>query len=479
MRIEKDFLGEVEIPANALFGIQSWRASLNFRNHTRFSPEWYRAVGVVKQACYITARNFSLAAEKKFPGKSIPTGAKDPSLLEKLAETASEIANEKYFDQFIVPAVQGGAGTAINMNINEIITNATLLKMGHLPGCYHIIDPFVHANIFQSTNDVIPTALRVALMWQLQILETTINRHRSAFEAHEKCSGDKLRVAYTQMQQAVPSSFGLLFSAWSDALSRDWWRVSKCFERIKVVNLGGGATGTGMGIPRYFIMEVANQLRHLTNLPIARSENHTDTTQNLDSLVEVHAILKAHAVNLEKISSDLRLLSSDMWGTPDVSIPAKQTGSSIMPGKVNPVISEFVISCAHKIYTNDMLVSNLAGQGCLELNAYLPTIGHAMLESLHLLISANETMLANLVSEVSINPQAAYQKLIFSPAITTALVPQIGYNKASDMAFMMKAERISVFEANEKLKLASREQLEKILSPEYILKLGYSIIDQG
>ena len=183
------------------------------------------------------------------------------------------------------------------------------------------------------------------------------------------------------MQEAVPSSFGILFSTYNEALSRDWWRVSKCSERIKQVNLGGGAIGTGLSLPRFFIMEVVPELRKLTGLPLAHSENLSDATSNLDRWVEIHATLKAHAVNLEKMSSDFRLLSSDLAGDKIISIPDRQVGSSIMPGKINPVIPEFVISAAHKIYSNDVLISSLCGQGTLELNAYLPVIGCAVIES--------------------------------------------------------------------------------------------------
>lgn len=477
MRTEKDFIGELIMPEEALYGIHALRASKNFSNNSRFSREWYQAIGQVKQACYQTTIAFIQAACQKYPDKPLPAGCENPDVIKLLEETASELALGEYFENFIVPAVQGGGGTAINMNVNEIIVNAGLIKTGHKPGQYEHIDPFIHANIFQSTNDVIPTALKIALMKQLNLLEQNINELRSAFEKHERANSSSLRVAYTQMQQAVPSSFGMLFSSYSDALSRDWWRVSKCFERIKVVNLGGGATGTGMAIPRYFIMEVVHKLREITQLPLTRSENHTDTTQNLDSLVEVHAIMKAHAVNLEKIASDLRLLGSDIMGQYEVKLPQKQTGSSIMPGKVNPVINEFVISCAHKVYANDMLVSNLCGQGVLELNAYLPVIGNAMLESLHLLIKADESMLHNLLAGLQIQSHTAYEKLIHSPAITTALLPLIGYEKASELAQIMKTEKINITQANVKLGILEPEKLKKALLPENLLKLGYSLSD--
>lgn len=374
-----------------------------------------------------------------------------------------------------IPAVQGGAGTSINMNINEIIANSALLKTGNKCGDYTIIDPTEHANIYQSTNDVIPTALTVAVMRLLQTLEEEINKLRQEVEEFERTSRNKLRPGYTQMQEAVPSSFGLLFSSFNEALSRDWWRVSKCFERIEQVNLGGGAIGTGIAIPRFFIMNVVPELRTLTGFQLSQSENLADATSNMDRWVEIHATLKAHAVNLEKISSDLRLLASDIACNKTVSIPEKQVGSSIMPGKINPVIPEFVISAAHKVYSNDMLISSLSGQGVLELNAYLPVIGCSVIESMNLLISANKTLLSNLFSGLVINESAGYKSLINSPSITTALTPHIGYHKAEELARMMKEKKTDIFEANAILKILDDKKLKDILEAGNLLKLGFSL----
>jgi aspartate ammonia-lyase len=279
------------------------------------------------------------------------------------------------------------------------------------------------------------------------------------------------------MQEAVPSSFGRLFSTYNDALSRDWWRVSKCFERIKVVNIGGTAIGSGITAPRFYIMEIAGQLQELTKLPVTRGENLHDATANLDSFVEIHATLKAHAVNLEKIANDIRLLSSDIFGKKNLHIPKKQTGSSIMPGKVNPVIPEYIISLAHKIYGNDMLISNLTAQGCLDLNAYIPVIGHALIESLKLLISANQTMEKNLFAGISLNQKLAEEQLYFSPVITTALIPYIGYKQCALLADEMKANSSNIFSANANLMLMDPDKLEEILSPSNLLKSGYSIDD--
>lgn len=475
-RIETDSLGKKQIPVDALYGINALRSKENFPGNTHFPVEWYKSVGVTKLACYNAYRQFRDAAVEKF-GPTIPVKIINNEILDFLCEAAREVADGKHFEYFIVPAVQGGAGTSINMNINEIITNSALLKNGHKCGEYNIIDPIEHANIYQSTNDVVPTALTVAAMRLLQLLEEQINMLRKKVEEFEKKYREKLRPGYTQMQEAVPSSFGILFSTYNEALSRDWWRVSKCSERIKQVNLGGGAIGTGLSLPRYFIMQVVPELRNLTNLPLAHSENLSDATSNLDKWVEIHSTLKAHAVNLEKMSGDLRLLSSDITLKKAISIPEKQIGSSIMPGKINPVIPEFVISAAHKIYSNDVLISSLCGQGTLELNAYIPVIGCAVIESINLLISCNTTLLHNLFEGLIINEDYGYTALINSPSITTALSPYLGYHKAAELAKLMKEKKINIFEANIILKLIDETKLQSILEPGNLLKLGYSLDD--
>lgn len=477
MRVEKDFLGEKQINKDDLFGIHSLRACDNFPDKTPFHIEWYKAIGLTKLACYMTYKNFKSAALEKHSENDLPIHLFDESIITALTESAEEIAEGKYFNHFIVPAIQGGAGTSINMNVNEIIANIALTKLDHNPGEYNIIDPIEHANIYQSTNDVIPTSLKLAVIKLLVKLEEKINDLRFDIEAIENKTRNTLRIGYTQMQEAVPSSYAMLFSSYNEALSRDWWRVSKCFERIKVVNLGGSAIGTGISVPRFFIMEVVSTLQKLTNLPITRSENMSDTTSNIDSLVEVHAILKSHAVNLEKMVSDIRLLASDLTGTSELKIPQKQVGSSIMPGKVNPVIPEFVISAAHKIYANDTLITSLSAQGCLDLNAYLPVIGNALLESIKLLIAADETLKENLFKGIEINNDTAENKLYHSPAITTALSPYIGYNNAAILAKEMKKTGDDIFKVNSKLKLIEPKKMEEILAPQNLLKMGFTLGD--
>ena len=276
MRTEKDQLGQRSLEDQVLYGIHSLRARENFPDSTPFHPEWYKAMGTVKLACYQTYRRFKQAIGKKYANIQVPVDMMDDAVLDALIRSAEEVSEGNYLDSFIVPAIQGGAGTSINMNINEILTNVALLKMGKSCGAYEHIDPIEDANVYQSTNDVVPTALKVSVMRQLDQLEESINRMREELESLEQKHRDDLRIGYTQMQEAVPSSFGKLFSTYNEAFSRDWWRVSKSMERIKVVNLGGSAIGTGITVPTYFIMEVVPVLRRLTNLPLARTDNMPD-----------------------------------------------------------------------------------------------------------------------------------------------------------------------------------------------------------
>lgn len=473
-RKEKDFIGKLDVPEDALYGIHSLRAAENFPDISRFDHEWYRAIGIVKKACYQTCLSFKKAGLRNYPDSEFVRSMVSDEVLMALVTASDEVFLGEHFEAFIVPAVSGGAGTSINMNVNEIIANRALILMGQKPGSYDFIDPVEHANIFQSTNDVIPTALKVAAMYELEKLEHSINGLRFVIEEKEKQYRDVMRVGYTQMQAAVPSSFGLLFSNYSDALSRDWWRISKCFERIKVVNLGGSAIGTGMAVPRYFIMEVVQTLRNLTGLPVTRSENMSDTTSNLDALVEVHAVIKALAVNLEKISSDIRLLASDITNA-GVIIPQRQVGSSVMPGKVNPVIPEYVISVAHRVYSNDQTITSLSALGCLELNPYLPLIGDALLNSLRLLRGACDTARDNLFRDLTVETEKSHDRLLHNPAITTALVPSVGYNKASEIAKLMKKKGIDILEANSELKFIDDAKIRMLIAPRELLKLGFSI----
>lgn len=472
-RVERDALGEKPVPQDALYGIHSVRAQENFPLYTPFHIEWFRAIGVVKLAVYQTYRAYKSAVLQKLG--TLPTQFiwLDDKVIDALELSAQSVTKGEHYNHCIVSAHQGGAGTSANMNVNEIIANLALLQLGYQCGQYQHIDPIESANIFQSTNDVIPTALRVAAMHLLKELEAVINTHRQKVEEMEGQYRNVLRQGYTQMQAAVPTSYDKLFSSYSAALSRDWWRVSKSLERIKEVNLGGGAVGTGLSLPRYYIMHVVANLQHLTGLPIARSENLSDATANLDTLVEVHAILKAHAVNLEKMASDLRLLGSDLFANRELHLPQKQVGSSIMPRKVNPVIVEYLVQGAHQIYVNDELICRLSAMGCLELNGYLPAIGHALLNSLKMLISMNITATKNLWTDLHIEVNTDLRTLYHNPTITTALVSQIGYHKAAQLGQLMSHEKISIIEANGRLGFLTDAEILVLLAPSQLLQLGF------
>ena len=474
-RIEHDVAGALEIPDNALYGVHALRASLNFPVNVPFHREWYQALGMVKSACYLTVRDFLQAGARYYPGVALPAAHMGNAVLDALIAGADDVAAGKHYDHFIVPAICGGAGTSINMNINEIIANVALKRLGHAPGAYGEIDPLDHANIFQSTNDVVPTALRLAVMHLLEHLEQEINQLRQGVEKLENEHRHTVRTAFTQMAAAAPTTYGRLFSTYSEALSRDWWRMSRCMERVKVVNLGGNAVGSGLTVPRYFIFEVVKHLRQLSGKPLTRGENLADVTSNQDELVETHGMLKTHAVNLEKLAADIRLLASDIAPEPELTLPARQISSSIMPHKRNPVINEFIISCCHRVYGNDTVITSLAGQGCLELNAYLPAIGHSLMESLKLLIAANQSLYLYLIKDLTVHKERARRRLHHHPGLATALVPHIGYHKASRMAACMKKNRCSIFMANNKLNLVEPDLLQRLMQAESLQKLGFSL----
>ena len=477
MRLEQDSLGTMEIPLDAYFGIHAKRAVQNFPNNDPFSFDWYKAVGLIKKVYYLAWEEFRKESKLKYPKTTLHSRDIDSNAISALIQSSEEVYHGKWFDQFIVGAITGGAGTSINMNINEIITNRALELLGKPLGDYQSIHPLDHANIFQSTNDVIPSALKIAAMWKLAQLSLIVDNTKQNIEALEKTFSDHIRIAYTQMQEAVPSTWGRFFSNYADALARDWWRISKCEERIKQINLGGSAIGTGLTVPRFIIMRIFEILKGLTNLPLHRSENLCDTTSNLDSLVEVHAILKAHTINLEKLAGDLRLSSSDLFKYPAFKVLPVQEGSSIMPGKYNPVISEFIISICHKVRSNDQLITSLSGLGVMDLNPYLPIIGHALLDSINLLINANSALNNNLLNKI-IKLQDL-DHYLSSPVIVTALIPHIGHTLAHKLITYMKEHNTDVIKANEVLEVLPPALLGNLLTPAKLTSLGFTLKELG
>lgn len=459
-RQEKDFLGEKNIPKDAFWGVHSARSCENFSlSGYQIHPEFIKAYGYVKKACALTIKDL---------------GAIDVSKIDAIISACEDVIEGKFNEQIIVDPMQGGAGTSLNMNVNEVIANRALEILGYEKGRYDIVDPIEDVNLYQSTNDTFPTALKVASILLLHKLEKKVIALQESFERKEKEFADIVKVGRTQLQDAVLITLGKEFSAYSEAVARDRWRIYKCEERMRVVNIGGTAIGTGLSAPRKFIFGAVEHLRELTGLGLARAENLVENTQNWDVFAEVSGILKAHATNLIKISNDLRLLSSGpSAGLGEIILPARQVGSSIMPGKINPVIPEAVAQVGIKVLGNDVIVNQCVAMGQLELNQFAPMISFAFLESLEILINANKIFAENCIDGIEPNREKIKSLLENSEAILTALLPRLGYKKVSVIAKELEASSKTVREYVLENDILSAEDFDFLTSPEAVLALGH------
>jgi aspartate ammonia-lyase len=329
-------------------------------------------------------------------------------------------------------------------------------------------------NLHQSTNDTYPTALKIAAIRMIRSLEQSVLALQDAFQAKEKEFAHVVKIGRTQLQDAVLTTLGREMGAYAEAFNRDRWRFSKCEERLRVVNLGGTAIGSGLGAPRQYIFRVVDNLREITGIGLARAENLIDNTQNADVFVEVSGMLKAFAVSILKISNDLRLMSSGPdAGLAEIILPAKQAGSSIMPGKVNPVVPEAAAQAAMVVMGNDMVIAQAASGGNLELNPFMPLIAHALLESVDLLINASELMRVHCIQNLKANEEQCRNNVMNSTALITAIIPSVGYEKASEIALKSRVENIPVKEAILQSGLISEQQLNELISPEAVCRLGF------
>ncbi len=411
-RPEEDLLGILEIPADVYWGIHTARAIRNFPlSGRRVNPALIRALALVKQACAKT---------------NAELGYLDPLKEQAIVKAAGEIAGGALSAEFPVDALQGGAGTSTNMNVNEVIANRAIELMGGSRGDYRLINPLEDVNLHQSTNDVYPTALKIAAIFGLRRLSSAIADLQDAFQEKEKAFGAVLKIGRTELQEAVPMTLGAEFAAFAEAISRDRWRTFKGEERLRVVNLGGTAIGTGLTAPRDYIFLVIEKLRDATGLGLSRGENLTGETANADQFVEVSGIIKAHTINLVKICGDLRLLNF----TGEIHLPALQAGSSIMPGKINPVVMEAVIQTGIRVMANDTIIADAASRGTWQINEFLPLIADAFLEMIDLLAAAAPLLAAQVRGIIA---DEARCRAFFdqSPMIITALLPIIGYERAT------------------------------------------------
>ncbi len=458
-RIEKDLLGEREVPAGALYGIHTVRALENFSLSRRtVNPALIHAFGAVKLACART--NHEL-------------GWWDDATFSAIETACAEMMDGKLDRHIVVDALQGGAGTSTNMNVNEALANRALVLLGRSPGEYDVVSPLEDINLHQSTNDTFPTALKVAAIQRLRELERAVVALLEEFQDKEKAFAHIVKVGRTQLQDAALITLGREMSAYAEAFGRDRWRIYKCEERLRVLNLGGTAIGTGLAAPRQYIFRVTEHLRSITGLGLARGENLVDITQNGDVFVEVSGILKACAANLLKVAGDFRFLSSGPdAGIGELRLPPRQAGSSIMPGKVNPVIPEAVSQAAMAVMAHDQAITFAASLGNLELNAFMPLIADALLASLDLLTNACSIFRRLCVSGLEADEERCRRHVDGATATLTALVDRIGYSAAQEIAALAKATGTGVRSVVIERGLLSAEDFDDMISAESVTRLG-------
>ncbi|VGO23274.1 aspartate ammonia-lyase [Pontiella sulfatireligans] len=440
-RTEKDFLGEKQIPADAPWGIHTARALENFPIPGSPVPVLLvSALAQVKKACALANKELGLLSSEK--ADAIISACE-----------AFQVSGFK----FRLSALQGGAGTSTNMMLNELIAN----KAGN--GIHAIED----VNLHQSTNDVYPTAVKVAAIYGLRELAEKVEALQGAFQRLENRFAHIPTIGKTELVDAVPLTLGAEFGAFAEAFARDRWRTFKCEERLRVVNLGGTAVGTGLTAPRSYIFLVTDKLREVTGLGLSRGENLVDQTANADAFVEVSGIMKACASNLLKICNDLRLLHM----IKKIKLPAVQAGSSIMPGKVNPVILESVMQIGIKVQANDFIVTECASRGSLQINEFMPLLASALLESMELLGAASE-MLAKHAEGITADEGECERQFNSSVEIVTAFLPVIGYDRATELVEKFKQANRTDFKTY-LIEELGEESVLKILSPQNLMAMGH------
>lgn len=417
MRIEKDVLGEMELPDGALYGINAKRAAENFAlGHRKVNLRLIYAMVQVKKAAALTYQKLGV--------KEDVYGA--------VVSACDKILGGGYDQNFITEALQGGAGTSTNMNVNEVIANLALLGLGKTCGEYSAVHPLDDVNLGQSTNDVYPTALRIAAIGELRELSEACAALQQALQLRENEFDDVEKLGRTELMDAVPVTLGEEFGAYAQSVARDRWRIYKVEERLRQVNIGGTAVGLSGNAERKYRFGVIEELRNLTGMGLAAAEYPMDLTQNSDVFVEVSGLLKALAVNLMKISGDLRLMNSGPYGGfGEIRLKAVQQGSTIMPGKINPVIPEMVMQCSMRVVANDAAITLAAAHGEFELNAFLPLIADSILESLQLLKKAVSIFRTKCIETLAADAENCRAHLDASFAFAASYIAELGYDAVS------------------------------------------------
>lgn len=455
-RLETDSIGQKEVPVDAYYGVQSLRGAENFPiSGKTVHPEIVRAIVEVKKAAAVTNGQ---------------VGALDEEVAVAIASACDEILDGNFLDAFIVDAISGGAGTSVNMNANEVIANRAEELLGGRKGKYEKVHPNDHVNCGQSTNDAYPTAGRIAIYRLLYRVVVALSGLRCALENKAIKFTGVVKMGRTEMQDAVPISFSQCFRAYASAIKRDEERFARAKESMSMVNMGGTAIGTGITANAEYMKEVVPVLAKITGLPFTRAEDLVDSTQNLDAFVYVSGIVKSCAVTLSKMASDLRLMSSGpRTGFAEINLPARQNGSSIMPGKVNPVIPEVVNQIAFRVIGNDLTVTMAAEAGQLELNAFEPVLFYSLLESLEMLATGIHLLTKDCIEGITVNKQRCRQEVEDSIGIVTALCPKLGYVKAAKLAKRALAENKKVKDVLLEEGIIEEKEIENILDPKKMI----------
>ena len=454
-RIEHDLLGDRTVPGDAYYGVHTLRALENFEiTGTPISiyPDLVVALACIKQAAALTNNELQLLDDEK-------TNA--------IVKACEEIREGRLLDEFVVDVIQGGAGTSTNMNANEVVANRALELLGHHKGEYKYLHPLDHVNMSQSTNDVYPTAVKLALHFSIERLVAAMAELRAAFEMKAQEFAQVLKMGRTQLQDAVPMTLGQEFSTYAVMLGEDEQRLREACLLIHEINLGATAIGTGITAHPHYARIVCGKLSDITGIKLETAGNLVEATQDCGAFVQVSGVLKRVAVKFSKSCNDLRLLSSGpRAGLGEINLPPMQAGSSIMPGKVNPVIPEVVNQIAFEVIGNDVTVSFAAEAGQLQLNAFEPVIAHSLFKSLKHLRNGCTTLAMRCVKGITANTDHLRRSVEHSIGIVTALNPHIGYANATAVAQEALASGKSVYALVLEKKLLSKERLDDLLRPE-------------
>lgn len=461
-RSESDSLGKRLVPGDVYYGIQTARALENFPI-TGYRPqkELVEALIMVKKAAAISNMELGLLDEHR--GQAI-------------IKAIDEILSGELIDQFVVDVIQGGAGTSLNMNANEVIANRAIEILGGEKGDYQLISPNTHVNMSQSTNDVFPTALRITILKMAGNLLQELASLKHAFNNKAEQFDDVVKVARTHLQDAVPIRMGQEFGAYAKAVDRDIQRIQRARDSLFEVNLGATAVGTGLNAKQEYIDLAVGRLSELSGLPLKRTEHLVDATQNTDVLAAFSGSLKILALNLSKIANDLRLMSSGpRAGLNEINLPQMQPGSSIMPGKVNPVIPEVVNQVAFQVIGNDLTITLAVEAGQLELNVMEPVIAFNLLQSIEILHNAVKVFCERCVRGITANRDRCQYMVERSVGIITAIIPFLGYERASGLAREVLAGDKTVPEVLVEKGFFTQEQVQTVLSSKAMTEPGIMV----